>query len=119
MIKKRDIMLAVLLIVIGVAMLICMRIFRKDGSYVEVYVDGKLVQRQKLSESGTYKIETSSGTNILIIEDGQAYVSEADCPDKLCTNMGCISKNGENIVCIPHKLVIQISGGEEKEYDVK
>lgn len=119
MIKKRDIILAAFLIAIGITMLICMRIFRKDGSYAEVYVDGKLVQRQSLSEPGTYKIETASGTNTLVIENGQAYVSEADCPDRLCAKMGRISKNGENIVCIPHKLVIQISGGEEKEYDVK
>ncbi len=119
MIKKSDIMLAVFFIAVGIVMLICLSIFRKNGSYVEVFADGKLLQRQKLSDSGTYKIETASGTNILIIEDGQAYVREADCPDKLCAKMGRISKNGENIVCIPHKLVIQISGGEEKEYDVR
>ena len=54
-----------------------------------------------------------------MIENGMAYVTDADCPDQVCIRMGKISKTGENIVCLPHKLVIQVEGdvGQESEYD--
>ncbi|MGN0395350.1 MAG: NusG domain II-containing protein [Coprococcus sp.] len=119
MIKKSDFILAGVLLVVGIAILICMNIFRKNGGYAEVYVDGELKEKIALSDSGIYKIETASGTNVVVIEDGEAYVSEADCPDRLCVNMGHISKNGDNIVCVPHKLVVQISNAEKKEYDAR
>ncbi len=35
-------------------------------------------------------------------------MKEADCPDKVCVGMRRISKSGETIVCLPHKLVIAI-----------
>ena len=51
---------------------------------------------------------TNYGKNILVIKNGSAYVSEADCPDKICTAHRAISKTGESIVCLPHKLVLTI-----------
>ena len=67
----------------------------------------------------TKEIQTAKGMNILEIKNGMAYVTEADCPDQVCIRMGKISKTGENIVCLPHKLVIQVEGdvGQKSEYD--
>jgi hypothetical protein len=39
-------------------------------------------------------------------------MKDADCPDKLCEKTGKISKNGETIVCLPHRVVVEIQGGE-------
>ena len=51
-----------------------------------------------------------------------AHVTDADCPDQVCIRMGKISKTGENIVCLPHKLVVQLEGDsaadEQDELDV-
>ncbi len=119
MIKKRDFILAGIIIAIGFISLICMKFFRKPGGYADIYVDGKRINRLPLSDDTTYTAETQTGTNVVIIENGEAYIRDADCPDKLCVHMGHISKKGDNIVCVPHKLVIEISGGEENEYDVR
>ena len=37
-------------------------------------------------------------------------MTEADCPDKICVNTGKISKIGETIVCLPHRVVVEIQG---------
>ena len=42
------------------------------------------------------------------IKDGEVSVKEADCPDKICVNHKKISNVGESIICLPHKLVIEI-----------
>lgn len=55
--------------------------------------------------------------NLLLISNGQVSVSDADCPDKLCVHQHSISRNGESIICLPHKLVIQIEAKEESELD--
>jgi len=35
-------------------------------------------------------------------------VIEADCPDKICVKHTNIKNAGETIICLPHKLVIEI-----------
>ncbi|MBQ5523338.1 MAG: NusG domain II-containing protein, partial [Oscillospiraceae bacterium] len=49
--------------------------------------------------------------------DGEAWISEANCPDKLCMGFGKISKNGEVIVCLPNRLIVVIEDGEAAEVD--
>lgn len=51
-----------------------------------------------------------AGTNHLIIKDGEAWISEADCPNHDCVKKGKISRNGEMLVCIPHRLTVSILG---------
>jgi hypothetical protein len=51
----------------------------------------------------------------LVIKDGKAFIQNADCPDKICAEHKPISKTGETIVCLPHKLVIEITENEEND----
>lgn len=119
MIKKRDIILALMMILLGIAGYGVIRLGQKKGSQVVIYVDQKEISRYDLDTDITKEIPTAKGTNTLVIENGMAYVTDADCPDQVCIRMGKISKTGENIVCLPHKLVIQVEGdvGQKSEYD--
>jgi hypothetical protein len=53
--------------------------------------------------------------NIMTITDSGVYIREANCPDQICVNWGNISKPGQTIVCLPHKVVISITGDQEGE----
>jgi hypothetical protein len=44
-------------------------------------------------------------------------MTAADCPDKLCVKQRSIAKEGETIVCLPHRVVVKISGGERPVID--
>ena len=83
--------------------------------------DGTTSSETTASNEDTAKA-TSAGTaklhdyNIISIKDGQVTISEADCPGGDCTRQGPISRTGETIVCLPHKVMIEITGGK-KEYD--
>ena len=68
-----------------------------------------------LSKDGVFSL--NGGTNTLVIENGEAWVSEANCPDKVCMGMGKISKNGEFIACLPNQVIIVVEGGEESPVD--
>lgn len=119
MIKKRDIILALVLILLGIVCYGVIRLGQKKGSQVIIYEDQKEIGRYDLNTDTTKEIQTAKGINILEIKNGMANVTDADCPDQVCIHMGKISKTGENIVCLPHKLVIQVEGddGQKSEYD--
>ncbi len=108
-ITKTDIIMLVLLIVAGVIGFISVKVFMKKGGSVRVSVDGETVKTYSLDDDGEYHIEgCDGGFNLLVIKDGKAYISEADCPDKLCVKQGKVSKEGETVICLPHKVVIEI-----------
>ena len=86
-------------------------LLRQDGSAVIVEQNGRETARYALSEDRTVRIEGEGGYNLLVIEGGEVYLSEADCPTQLCMKTGKIRYAGQSIVCLPHKLAVRITGG--------
>ena len=85
------------------------------GSFALIEVDGAECARVDLSKDTVFTITTSDGTNTIQVKNHEISVDSADCPDKICVNHAAISHSGENIVCLPHKLVITIISDTSKE----
>lgn len=116
--KKRviDICLVVgLLIVSGVLYLVINGNGTAGGEAV-VRVKGETVASYPLDENGTFSL--NGGTNILVIEDGSAYISEADCPDKYCMQQGRVQYTGQCLTCLPNKLTVTVEGGVDDGIDI-
>ena len=59
------------------------------------------------------RFESADGSfNIVTIKGGKIAVTEANCPDQYCVKQG-FCNSGEQIVCLPHKLVISFVGDSE------
>ena len=86
-------------------------LLRQDGGTVIVEQNGQETARYALSEDRTVRIEGEGGYNLLVIEGGEVYLSEADCPTQLCMKTGKIRYAGQSIVFLPHKLAVRITGG--------
>ena len=72
-----------------------------------------------LSQNTTKSVTTDLGTNLIEIKDGRVHVEEADCPNQDCVHQGWIDAAGEQIVCLPHKLTVDIvDASAETTYDV-
>lgn len=72
-----------------------------------------------LSQNTTKTVTTDLGTNLIEIKDGRVHVEEADCPNQDCVHQGWIDAAGEQIVCLPHKLTVDIVDESAKTtYDV-
>ena len=110
---RSDIILVAVILVIGLSALLIAFLSREGGSTAVVYVDGKKVAEYSLYINGTYYL--NNGTNVLVIEDGYAYMKEADCPGyQDCVERGKISYVGQSITCLPNKVIVEITGeGEE------
>jgi hypothetical protein len=91
---------------------------QQTGATVQVRVDGTVVETFSLTRNQTCEIQGfDGGTSLLVIQNGEAWVEEASCPDGLCQNMGKISKNGQSIVCLPNKVVVEVTNGQETDID--
>ncbi len=111
------IFIAALLLIVS-ALGLCFYLFRGEGNTVVVTVDKKEFGRYPLSEDTIVEIHTGKGgeeLNRLVIKDGKAYVETATCPDGICAGHKPISREGESIVCLPHKVVITIYSTETNE----
>ena len=116
--KKKDIILIITVLVIALAGLGVIKMTQKDGKQVVVTVDGKEVYKTSISKDQTYKIPVKNGKNIMQIKDNKVTMKEANCRDQICADHKAIEKSGETIVCLPHKVVIEIKSEDSKEQEL-
>lgn len=70
-----------------------------------------------LSEDATLEVATALGSNTIVVEDGAVRISAADCPRGDCTRQRAISRPGEQIICLPHRLWIEIVAADGSPAD--
>lgn len=116
--RRHDILfIAVLLFLCAIAAL-GLHISRETGDTVTVLVDGQHYGEYALSEDRIVEIVSDGGYNRLVIADGYAHVEEASCPDGICSSHRPISHDGESIICLPNKVVIEIHRQEQNQPDI-
>lgn len=119
MIKRNDIILLGIIIFIGIAAILILNITKSNGSKAVITIDGKVYKTLDLNKDTTLTIrEDNGGYNTLQIKNGVVDMIDANCPDKICEKHKNIHYNGETIVCLPHKLVVEIKGGEDSKADM-
>ena len=87
---------------------------RRTGQIAHVYLDGEEIETIDLAAVAvpySFTVETEDGYNLVTVSPGAIAVTEADCPDRVCVAQGEVSDGLVPIVCLPHKLVIQIGEG--------
>lgn len=88
------------------------------GSYILVTQNGEKIGEYSLLENQTFVVtDENHSYNTIVIENGQVWIDQADCPDKLCVKQGKISKSGQSIICLPLKLTILVQADSKQEYD--
>ena len=107
-----DIILGAALLLVALSAFLFVELSRDAGSIVTVEINGEPFASYPLGEDGRY--ELSGGKNVLVIENGRAYMESADCPDKVCVRTGKISRVGEQIVCLPNRTLVRIVGEDEE-----
>ena len=116
--KKRiwDILLIGGCLLLALVLFLVFRFGQEGGAGVIVRVEGIEVARYSLYQNGTYPL--NGGTNTMVIENGEAWLSHANCPDELCVKQGRIRLNGQVITCLPNKLTVTVYGGEQNDVDL-
>ncbi|MCI7705077.1 MAG: NusG domain II-containing protein [Clostridiales bacterium] len=122
--KKKDIIIIALALLAALALyLVSQVLLGAEASVVVVTVDGEEVLRKPLAMENRYEIAQDDGSlNVIRVEDGAVFMEEANCRDGLCIRQGKMRNGAKTIVCLPHKVVVQLKGdapaGDNSDLDV-
>lgn len=103
----------------ALALVLCLWTFwpKAAGNTATVTVDGETVLELSLLQEERRSLEGYGGFSLtVIVENGQVRVEESTCPDLICQKHAPIFRAGEQIVCLPARVVVGITG-EEAEAD--
>ena len=76
-----------------------------DGQELDRFAPAELAAGPRTYTHNCYTLTVTAS------EDG-LRVSEADCPTQDCVHTGTISRSGQSIVCLPARIIIQLTGGQ-------
>ncbi len=85
------------------------------GTIAVIRVDGEIYEKINLDTVAVaydIEIKTDYGYNKIHVEQGSISVCEADCPDQICVNQGSISTDAVPIICMPHRVTVEIEGDD-------
>ena len=117
--KKYDIIAIICVAVIVIISYITVNLLRNDeADTVVIYVDGKIEKKLDLNKNQEYKVNVDNGYNIIRVKDKKVRIKESDCSNQTCVNMGTISKDGQTLICLPHKVEVTIVSDDKSEVDV-
>ena len=133
--RSADILLIGFCLIIALLLCIFFMIRRGNGHAVSISQDGMELYRIDLAESGsdqqkqyylilyygeqetnimhfeTYpELPVDRSYNLFSIADGTVTMEAADCRDQICVNHKPIMSERESIICLPHKLVVEMRG---------
>ena len=117
-IRKGDIIVILGLIVLsfGLNFAIYKASSNYKGDMLVVEQDGKVIKKLPMDKDTEYTVNYGGHYNTIVIKDKKAYIKEADCQDQICTHMHPIEKEGQTIICLPHRLYLELeSHGDKKK----
>ena len=71
-----------------------------------VYHDGVIGERLMLDTDST--VPLLQGKMVLEVSENRIRIKQSDCPRQFCVNQGWVKYDGETIVCVPFKTLIEI-----------
>lgn len=106
--NKKEAIIIIGMILVAVALIFIMK-GAMGGTKVVVTVGGEEYGVYDLYKDTEVEIKSAKGINVLKIENGQASIISADCPDKICVNTYPISEETPGIiVCLPHEVIVEL-----------
>ena len=110
--KKTDAVLIFIFIVIA-AFAWFFGTSKTEAASADIYVGGVFYGSFSLFENNSIDIipkDDGIVTNIVVIENGSAKMEFSSCTGQDCLRQGTVKSGGNIIVCLPNKIVVEITG---------
>jgi len=120
--KKGDIIIVLFIVISGISWLAVNQAFKgQDNREIVIEVNTetyKVIPMEPGMERQEIHIDLENGKYIdIVAEENGVYVRDVVCPDKICQKTGTIRTVGQNITCLPNKVMIYITGEDEDGVD--
>jgi hypothetical protein len=85
----------------------------------DIYLSGVLIDSIPLSGGPRdIRIPAGGGFNLVHVAPDGVSVLDADCPGRQCVLQGPIRRAGESVACLPHRLLVVLSGADAERGEV-
>ncbi len=98
---------------LGLVIFFFARVLFSGPAVDHVMITGQNTQDYySLEEKRTVEVDGPLGMTTVIISDGEVWIQSSPCREKICMKMGHISRCGEQLICIPNRVVVELMGEE-------
>lgn len=108
--NKADIILLAVFLLMGAGSVLAVNLQPASGSTVVISVNGEEYGRYPLNVDREIDVDTVYGHNTVTISDSTVCVADSDCPNLDCERFGRISRPAQTIICLPHRMLVRITG---------
>ncbi|MBN2853189.1 MAG: NusG domain II-containing protein [Clostridia bacterium] len=117
--RRNDYVVIVLLFLIPLLFLLAFYAGRNNSTAdsVSIEVNNETYGIYPLNVDREIHLHDDKIDNLVVIKNGEVFISEANCKDQICVFHSPISKQGEQIVCLPNKVVVEIISSEKNIID--
>lgn len=89
---------------------------KSSGTAVDIYYHDSLVKTAPFM-TDTFMIVHESAEMVVAITDSSVAVESSNCPAGICVRSHPIESGGEEIICVPNRIVVKVRGDEERGID--
>jgi hypothetical protein len=108
-VKRSDILFIIVVVLLIAGAFVLFDVVKNSYGKVVVIEEGnEEVGTYPLSEDRIVEVAGPLGVTTVVIKDGEVYVSDSPCPNKVCIDMGRISDKGDSIICLPNRVYITV-----------
>ncbi|MDT8423931.1 MAG: NusG domain II-containing protein [Desulfuromonadales bacterium] len=94
-----------------------LRSFRAAGVHLIVEQNNQVTYKLALDTDRVINLDGPLGPSNIVIEDGAVRFIASPCPNQVCIGMGCASKSGDLLACVPNRLLLRITGRSDRGLD--
>jgi len=118
--KKNDMILIGIVLIISLIALGTIKWFQSQNDAAQTVLvkhDGVVIKSFKLTDKTNeeFLYEENGELNRIVVKDGVVSMTEANCRDQICVKTQGITQNGGIIVCLPHKVTVEIYSENAEE----
>ena len=116
--KINDLIVIVLLLAISVSTYFILNSGKKDiGDFVYIEFSNVEYGVYDLNTDKIISIKANNAENIIVIKNSIVYMEYSNCSNQVCVLHKEISKDGEQIICLPNKILIEIRSKNKNDID--
>ena len=114
--KKADIILAAVIAIVGIAASVYLTLTDvavKNGVVV-IHQNNKIYGEYSLYEDREIEVKENDHINKITIKNGNVQMTFSNCNNQDCVKQGSIDDSSKSIICLPHKVVVEIKSDDSK-----
>lgn len=111
--NKKDIILILIIFIFSSLFIIFNNKVNANLAYV--YYESDLILKIDLNIDKIYEVNGYNGIVKIEVNQGQIRVVEEESKKHLCTKQGYIKNEGESIVCLPNRIIIELKNDIDVE----